>query len=110
MKNSRWPDGWNVGVLKDICSLREEFVNPSAFKVDLVTLFSVPAFDADAKPEIISGKDVGSTKHRVQEGDVLFCKMNPRKNRVWIVDKFNTELGVCSSEFLPSVRALYRVS
>lgn len=48
-------------------------------------LWSVPAFSAGA-PEVLSGAHIGSSKIRVAAGDVLVCKINPRINRVWLVD------------------------
>jgi type I restriction enzyme S subunit len=47
-------------------------------------LWSVPSFDSD-KPDTTKGKDIGSSKFRIQPGDVLVCKINPRINRVWLV-------------------------
>lgn len=55
--------------------------NPSQSYV----LWSVPSF-ATGRPERLFGRDIGSTKMRVRDGDVLICKINPRINRVWEVD------------------------
>lgn len=94
---------WKTGILRDICSLREQVVNPHQWTGQHVTLFSVPSFDAGRMPEVVSAESLKSAKNSVRPGDVLFCKMNPRKNRVWSVSGFQTEHAICSSEFLPLV-------
>ena len=74
-------------------------VNPLASPEQIYELYSVPSFDTQY-PEIITGKDIGSTKVEIQENDVLICKINPRINRVWIV-KHNTEYPlIASSEWI----------
>ena len=63
-------------------------VNPLEHPEQIYELYSVPSFET-GYPEIVRGKDIGSTKITVEEGDVLVCKINPRINRVWVV-KHNT--------------------
>ncbi|HUV02091.1 MAG TPA: restriction endonuclease subunit S [Desulfobacteria bacterium] len=97
------PEGWEKGQLMDICKIREESIEPVTLGETLVTLYSVPAFDETGKPEILRAKAIGSSKNIVRPGDVIFCKMNPRKNRVWKIDGFETNYGLSSSEFLPLI-------
>ena len=49
-------------------------------------LWSVPSF-AQGSPEIAVGRDIGSAKILVMPDDVLVCKINPRINRVWQVER-----------------------
>ena len=70
-------------------------VNPLEYPEQLYELYSVPSFET-GYPEIIRGKEIGSTKITVEEGDVLVCKINPRINRVWVV-KHNTEYPLLAS-------------
>ena len=70
-------------------------VNPLEHPEQLYELYSVPSFET-GYPEIVKGKDIGSTKITVEEGDVLVCKINPRINRVWVV-KHNTEYPLLAS-------------
>ena len=70
-------------------------VNPLENPEQLYELYSVPSFET-RYPEIVKGKDIGSTKITVEEGDVLVCKINPRINRVWVV-KHNTEYPLLAS-------------
>jgi len=63
-------------------------------------LWSVPSF-SEQRPEILDGRDIGSSKRPVMPGDVLICKINPRINRVWIVsDPSGPFVQVASPEFL----------
>lgn len=94
---------WKKGLLRDICSLRQQAASPARWAGQLISLFSVPAFDAGREPEVVPANTIRSTKTIVMPGDVLFCKMNPRKSRVWLVSGFRTEHAICSSEFLPLV-------
>ena len=70
-------------------------VNPADTPEDLFELYSVPSYE-NQYPEIVKGKEIGSTKAVVQEGDVLICKINPKINRVWVV-KHNTEYSLLAS-------------
>ena len=62
-------------------------------------LYSVPAFSSGS-PEAVPGLAVGSTKQLVRPGDVLVCKINPRINRVWQVQKQTTARQIASSEWI----------
>lgn len=70
-------------------------LNPLEYPEQLYELYSVPSFE-NGYPEIIRGKEIGSTKITVEEGDVLVCKINPRINRVWVV-KHHTEYPLLAS-------------
>lgn len=70
-------------------------VNPLNSPETTYELYSVPSYDM-GYPEIVDGKEIGSTKITVEEGDVLICKINPRINRVWVV-KHNTEYPLLAS-------------
>ena len=104
MKGSmKLPEGWVRHPIKKVCRLREDTLELSSLGNELVTLFSVPAYDDSGKPELINANNIGSSKNVTRPGDVLFCKMNPRINRVWIIDEVKTKYSLCSSEFLPLV-------
>lgn len=79
----------------DINQYSGSSVNPLEHPEQLYELYSVPSFET-GYPEIVKGKDIGSTKITVEEGDVLVCKINPRINRVWVV-KHNTEYPLLAS-------------
>jgi restriction endonuclease S subunit len=67
-------------------------------KEKLYELWSIPSF-TDGKPELIEGKSIGSSKLRVEPNDILISKINPRINRVWIVEDSHLE-QLASPEWL----------
>lgn len=85
--------------INDINRYKSITVNPLLSPDQLFELYSVPSFD-NQYPEVVTGKEIGSTKVAVQENDVLICKINPRINRVWVV-KDNTQYPlIASSEWI----------
>ena len=84
-----------IKTVADINQYSGSSVNPLEHPEQLYELYSVPSFET-GYPEIVKGKDIGSTKITVEEGDVLVCKINPRINRVWVV-KHNTEYPLLAS-------------
>lgn len=73
-------------------------INPSKDSRNF-ELYSIPSFDRNA-PEILNGTEIGSTKQAVEKGDILLCKINPRINRVWIVDQITDNPSIASSEWI----------
>ena len=84
-----------IKTVADINQYSGSSVNPLEHPEQLYELYSVPSFET-GYPEIVKGRDIGSTKITVEEGDVLVCKINPRINRVWVV-KHNTEYPLLAS-------------
>ena len=74
-------------------------VNPMANPEQMYELYSVPSFE-NGSPEIVSGADIGSAKVTIEEGDVLICKINPRINRVWVVQHNTPYPLLASSEWI----------
>ncbi len=77
------PPGWAWATLDNFVRDRGVSVDPARWPEKRFTLYSVPAH-ALGKPEILYGKDIGSTKQAIVPGTVLLSKINPRINRVWI--------------------------
>jgi type I restriction enzyme S subunit len=67
-------------------------------KTKTYELWSIPSF-SDGAPEIILGSEIGSSKLKVMQNDILISKINPRINRVWIVEDSNLE-QLASPEWL----------
>lgn len=74
-------------------------INPFEFPNEEFELYSVPAHET-GQPEIVKGNDIGSNKQVVEEGMVLLCKINPRINRVWIVNGANGRRQIASTEWI----------
>lgn len=93
------PKEWKWVRTGDINCYQGISITPADSKNKLFELYSVPSFDGNY-PEIIEGKDIGSSKQTVEVGDVLLCKINPRINRVWYVTGHTKNQLVASSEWI----------
>jgi type I restriction enzyme S subunit len=78
---------------------RTQNIEPAKRPDEEFELWSVPSFPT-ARPEIVLGSAIGSNKQRVQPGDVLLCKINPRINRVWCVGPKAGRTQIASTEWV----------
>ncbi|ORV68627.1 hypothetical protein AWC07_08125 [Mycobacterium gastri] len=72
---------------------------------DSIAHFSLPAFDANAQPEIVGGASVKSSKFFLSKPCVLFSKLNPRIPRIWDVCTLPAEMALASTEFVVLIPA-----
>lgn len=93
------PEGWKWVRLGDYNCYAGETVNPELFQENMFELYSVPSSSFNY-PEIILGKEIGSSKQSVEPDDVLLCKINPRINRVWQVTGYTNHRLIASSEWI----------
>lgn len=98
------PEGWRWEPLGRYSADRSESINPARWPDQLFELYSVPSFDS-RRPEVIAGKEIGSSKQTVQPGDVLLCKINPRINRAWVVGPATSHEQIASTEWIRFPRA-----
>jgi type I restriction enzyme S subunit len=76
--------GWEIKRLGELGeAIREQ---AKIFDDQEYELWSVPSFETGT-PETSFGRDIGSAKLLVRPDDVLICKINPRINRVWLVEE-----------------------
>lgn len=93
------PENWvwvRLGVLDSGAKSRS--IDPRKYPDETFELYSVPSFPQF--PEIVKGSDIGSSKQKVEENDVLLCKINPRINRVWIVNIKKDNKQIASTEWI----------
>lgn len=93
------PLGWIAQKFILLNSFRSASIDPASSPEEMFELYSVPAFPT-RKPELVRGAEIGSTKQLVSAGDVLICKINPRINRVWLVDEKDAARQIASSEWI----------
>jgi type I restriction enzyme S subunit len=94
---SELPSGWAWAALAELgAEVRASVVPATDVEYEL---YSVPAF-ATGAPELVRGSAIGSAKRAVDPGDVLLCKINPRINRVWIVNNASGRPQIASPEYL----------
>jgi type I restriction enzyme S subunit len=73
-------------------------INPAVTPDLIFNHYSLPAYDNGQKPDFQSGKEILSNKYKVEPGQILISKLNPRTPRVWYIYSC-TEASVCSTEF-----------
>jgi type I restriction enzyme S subunit len=90
--------GWKVKRLGELgAAIREQAKIVADQEYEL---WSVPSFETGT-PETSFGKGIGSAKLLVRPNDVLICKINPRINRVWLVEEpVNGREQIGSTEWL----------
>ena len=93
------PDNWCWVRIGAINSYMSGSIDPRMYPDNIFELYSVPSSDNDY-PELVKGKEIGSTKQIVERGDVLLCKINPRINRVWKVSAHTDNQSIASSEWV----------
>ena len=74
-------------------------INPMKTPDTVFEMYSVPVFDT-GHPEYLRGDEIASSKIVVQKDDILLCKINPRINRVWVVDDESDKQNIASSEWI----------
>ena len=87
-------------VIKDILTINKNSINPQKYKEDVFCNFSLPAFDNGRTPEIQLGKEILSSKFKINKPCILFNKLNVRFKRIWNLSKVESNY-ICSSEYLP---------
>lgn len=83
----------------DLCTIVKKSVKPQ--KGTIYTLYSLPAFDNNNKPEVLDGEEIKSSKLLLTDNTILYNKLNVHFKRVWNVEELSSENNVCSAEFLP---------
>ncbi len=94
------PDGWLAGTLGDLASLERPNIQPARTPAELFDHYSIPAFDDGQRPASDSGASIKSGKYLLPGPAVLVSKLNPRINRVWLVEPAAGRRSVTSTEFL----------
>jgi len=94
------PKTWVKTTLDFIRVDKKTSVNPLKNPDQKYELYSIPSHEF-FKPEIVNGKEIGSSKISVEPETVLLGKINPRINRVWVVGKFTKHPKIASTEWIP---------
>ena len=100
MSNDNLPKGWTRTTLGEIHLDLSQSINPRTMPDQLFELYSVPSF-ATGKPEITQGNNIGSSKRIIENEAVLLCKINPRINRIWVVENHTDYPQIASTEWIP---------
>ena len=93
------PRAWDIQRLGAVANLCRPSAKPANEPNAVFEHFSIPAFDAGALPKLEPGREIKSSKYRVDSQAVLLAKINPKIRRVWLVEP-DTANAVASTEFL----------
>jgi type I restriction enzyme, S subunit len=97
---ARLPPQWTETTLGEIRIDNSVSVSPMKTPASQFELYSIPAH-ATGMPEVVQGKDVGSSKKSLVPGTVVVSKINPRINRVWVIGAYTDYPKIGSSEWIP---------
>lgn len=92
------PDDWNVKKLNDIGSRVSSMTEPESGTK--YSLYSFDSVDDGSGYYEVYGEDIGSRKRELNGGEVMISRLNPRINRVQIVDEEHEYPPIASSEFV----------
>lgn len=75
-------------------------VAPARMMEPKVAHYSLPAYDAEREPDIVSPGDIKSSKLLIDRPAVLTSKLNPSNPRMWRVEPDSEMPSLASNEFL----------
>lgn len=75
-------------------------VAPARMMEPKVAHYSLPAYDAEREPDIVSPGDIKSSKLLIDRPAVLTSKLNPSNPRMWRVEPDSEMPSLASTEFL----------
>ena len=81
------------------CTIEKTNIKPQ--KGTIYNVYTLPAFDNNKTTEYTDGENIKSNKFKVFPHSILFNKLNVRFKRVWNIDEYVEENGICSTEYLP---------
>ncbi len=94
------PTEWETQELNELVVVKKKMIDPGQYPSEDFEYYSVPGYDQGQKIEKTKGASIQSSKFIFNSDVILFCKLNPRINRAWLV-KDNTKMRqICSTEFL----------
>lgn len=85
--------------LGSIAQLEKTVAKPASYGDQVVSHYSIPAFDAGARAERVAASSVMSNKIALKGPVILVSRLNPRFNRTWWAMPAATEVAFASPEF-----------
>ncbi len=85
--------------LGDLFLRKGKSINPEKFKEEEFDLLSIPAYDR-GEPDVLFGKEIGSSKKLLKSGDVVISRIIPHIRRCWVVPEFRGRRQIGSSEWI----------
>ena len=79
------PADWDVATLGEINTKKAPTLIPLDFAEETFEYYSIPDFQRDQRPSLTKGNKIKSSKLILEPSAVLFGKLNPRVEKVWLV-------------------------
>ena len=95
------PISWEMKSLKEINAVKKKTIIPNKFSDEIFEYYSIPAYQQAGVPEITNGGEINSSKLLLEQGTILFGKLNPRVEKVWKVEDHTQYRKIGSTEWLP---------
>ena len=93
-------NGWKDITIGELVGERTGNLDPSSYPDETFNYYSIPAYQEVGEPVEEVGKNIRSQKQIVEFGTVLFGKLNPRVEKVWIVDSRSSLRKIASTEWI----------
>nr|QNO50957.1 type-1 restriction enzyme MjaXIP specificity protein [Methanosarcinales archaeon ANME-1 ERB6] len=95
------PEEWTVVPLQKLNSQKKVSLNPANFPDEIFEYYSIPNYQNSKKPSFEQGASILSQKILLNNGAVLFGKLNPRVEKVWKVESDTQHRKIGSTEWFP---------
>lgn len=95
------PVDWELVALGEAAAYRKVSMNPQRHPDEDFDYYSIPAYQVSSNPFVERGSQIRSQKLLVNQGVVLFGKLNPRVPKVWRVTSASGRRRIASTEFIP---------
>lgn len=95
------PYDWGVTTIDSLNKEDKESINPIQYPSEIFEYYSIPAYQENKTPLLTKGNEILSQKLLLKRGTVLFGKLNPRVEKVWIVKSESSHRKIGSTEWLP---------
>ncbi len=91
---------WLITRLDAVAPEVRSTFDPSALGDTEVEYYSIPALDSTGSPEVVPASEILSLKQRLEGGEVMVSRLNPRKARVVAVAPLGERVALASGEFV----------
>lgn len=79
--------------------LKGKSLNPANFEEEIFELYSIGAYD-NGTPDILKGKEIGSSKKVLQPNDIILSRIVPHIQRCWVVPEKKELEQIGSGEWI----------
>lgn len=91
---------WKECTVSELAVHEKQSIHPKRIPETTFYHYSIAAFDESHMPVPESGASIQSNKYKVTGNSILFCKLNPDKDkRIWLIPDGINVNSVCSTEF-----------